>query len=139
VNGAGGHADPLGDLAGGQLALGEQAGVGDVVVVAQISGGGGVEGLPGAGAVPGLVERGGQGGVVQGGADPLGECDRGGVGAAQLDGVAAAGDRELLASAGFPAQPDCQPGGVLGGGGDGDIGDEGAQQSFAVLVAGGLG
>jgi hypothetical protein len=54
---------------GGELAVVEQAGVGDVVVVPQVAGGDAVEELPGAGAVPVLVERGGQGVVVQAGAD----------------------------------------------------------------------
>ena len=93
VDGAGGHAGELGDLARGELAVFEQAGVGDVVVAAQVGGGDPVEGLPGAGAVPGVVQRGGQGVVVQAGADAAGELDRRRVGAAQLDGVAAPGDR----------------------------------------------
>jgi hypothetical protein len=82
VDGGDGHADPVGDLAWGEFSVGEQAGVGDVVVVAQVGGGDTVEGLAGAGAVSGLVERGGQGGVVQAGADAGGEGDRGGVGGA---------------------------------------------------------
>ena len=69
----------------------------------------------------------------------LGECDHGGIGAAQLDGIAAAGDRKLAAGAGFPAHSHRELGGVGLGGGDGDIGDEGAQQPFAVFVAGGFG
>src|SRR6266511_1414842 len=93
------HADQLGDLAWGELAWGEQAGVGDVVVVAQVRGGVGVEGAPGAGGVPGLVERGGQGGVVQGRADAAGQPDGGRVGVAQLDGVLAAGGLQLLGGA----------------------------------------
>ena len=75
VHGAGGHAGELGDLARGQLAGFEQPGIGDVVVVAQVTGGDPVEGLPGAGAVPGVVQRPGQGVVVQAGADVLSICE----------------------------------------------------------------
>ena len=139
MDGAGGHAGPLGDLAGRELAVFEEAGIGDVVVVPQVGGGDAVEGLAGAGAVPGVVERGGQGVVVQDGADAAGELDRGGIGGAQLDGVLAAGDLDLLACAGFPAQPDAQARGVAGGGGEGDVAEQGAQQPLAVLVAGGRG
>jgi hypothetical protein len=46
VDGAGGYADSVGDLAWGQLSVGEQAGVGDVVVVAQVVGGDSIEGCP---------------------------------------------------------------------------------------------
>jgi len=106
-----------------------------VVVVAQVGGGDAVEGLPGAGAVPGIVERFGEGVVVAGRADAAGELDRGGIGGAQLDGVLAAGDLDLLAGAGFPAQPDRDLGGVVGGQGDGDVGEQGAQQAFAVCAA----
>ena len=137
VDGAGGHAGDLGDLARGELAVVEQAGVGDVVVVPQVAGGDAVEGLPGAGAVPGVVQRPGQGVVVQAGADAAGELDGGRVGAAQLDGVLAAGDLDLLTCPGFPAQPDRQLRGVAGGGGESDVAEQGAQQALAVLVAGG--
>src|SRR6266568_2141506 len=137
VDGAGGHAGALGDLAGAELAGFEQAGVGDVVVVAQVAGGDAVEGLPGAGAVPGIVERGGQGMVVAAGADAAGELDRGRIGAAQLDGVLAAGEADLLAGPGFPAQPGRELRGVAGRGGEGDVAEQGAQQALAVLVAGG--
>src|SRR6266571_744833 len=125
--------------AGGAVAAGglEQAGVGDVVVVAQVAGGDAVEGLPGAGAVPGIVERGGQGMVVAAGADAAGELDRGRIGAAQLDGVLAAGEADLLAGPGFPAQPGRELRGVAGRGGEGDVAEQGAQQALAVLVAGG--
>jgi hypothetical protein len=97
VDGAGGHADELGDLARGELAGFQQPGIGDVVVAAQVASGDPVEGLPGAGAVPGVVQRPGQGVVVQAGADAAGELDRRRVGAVQLDGAAAPGDLDLLA------------------------------------------
>src|SRR5574342_570700 len=139
VDGAGGHPDAFGHLAWGEFTVGEQAWVRDSVVVAQVGGGDRVEGLPGAGAVPGLVERCGQGGVVQAGADAAGEFDRGRVGAAQLDGVAAPGDRELLAGPGSEPQPDRQLGGVHLGWCEGDVSDQGTQQPLAVLVAGGFG
>src|SRR5438552_8706660 len=126
VEGAGGHADPLGGLARGQLAVFQQTGVRDVVVAAQVSGGDTVEGLPGAGAVPGVVQRCGEGVVVQARADPAGELDRRRVSDAQLDGAAAPGDAELLAGAGLPAQPDRDLSGVCGGGGYGDVGQQGA-------------
>jgi len=87
--------------------------------------------------VAGVVERGGQGVVVAAGPDATGQLDRGRVGAAQLDGVLAARDLDLLAGPGFPAQPDREAGGVAGGGGEGDIAEQGAQQALAVLVAGG--
>src|SRR5438477_61945 len=58
---------------------------------------------------------------------------------AQLDGAAAPGDAELLAGAGLPAQPDRDLSGVCGGGGYGDVGQQGAQQPLAVFVAGGRG
>ena len=114
VDGAGGHADELGDLARGELAVFEQPGVGDVVVAAQVAGGDPVEGLPGAGAVPGVVQRPGQGVVVQAGADAAGELDRGRVGGSAAGRRSAAGDLDLLAGPGLPAQPDRDLGGVAG-------------------------
>src|SRR6266566_2699736 len=83
----------------GELAWGEQAGVGDVVVVAQVAGRVDVEGLAGAGGVAGGVERGGQFGVVEAGADAAGQLDRGRVGVAELDGVLAPGGLQLLGGA----------------------------------------
>jgi hypothetical protein len=87
VDGAGGHAGELGDLARCELAVLEQPGVRDVMVAAQVAGGDPVEGLPGAGAVPGVIQRPGQGVVIQAGADPAGELDCGRIGGAQLEGV----------------------------------------------------
>lgn len=89
--------------------------------------------------MPGLVERGGQGGVVQARAGAPSERDRGGVGGAQPDGVTPTSDGELVVGAGFPAQPHGQLCGIGLGRGDGDIGEQGAQQALAVFVAGGLG
>ena len=107
------------------------------MVAAQVAGGDAVEGLPGAGAVPGVVERGGQGVVVAAGADAAGEFDGRGIGGAQLVGVLAPGDLDLLAGPGFPAQPDADLGRVAGDRGDGDVGEQGAQQPLAVFIAGG--
>ena len=77
--------------------------------------------------------------LSQAGADPAGELDRGRIGGAQLDGVLAPGDQELLGGPGLPAQPDGRSGGILGGRGEGHVAEQGAQQALAVLVAGGRG
>src|ERR1700745_307118 len=103
---------------------------------AQVARGDPVEGLAGAGAVPGVVECPAQGVVVQAGADAAGELDRGGAGGAELAGVLAAGDLDLLAGPGLPAQADRDLGGVAGGRGGGGGGPRGAQQPRAGPVSG---
>src|SRR5215218_7059556 len=136
VHGPDRHADQLGDLARSEFAVGQQAGKGDVVVVAEVRGRVDVEGASGAGGVPGLVERRSEGGVVQGRADAAGQVDRLRGGAPPLRHRFGALDQQLGGGAGVPLQPDPKPCGVAGGS-QGDVADQGAQQAFAVLVAGG--
>src|ERR1019366_3941448 len=87
-------------------------------------------------AVPGGVQPGDQLVVAGGRPEPSDQIDGGGrraPGGAGVDGPAGG---ELVGGAGVPADPDPYLGAV-GLGEQGDVGDQGAQQPFAVLVAGG--
>ena len=140
VDGAGGHAGPLGDLAGRELAVFEEAGIGDVVVVPQ---GRRWRRRRRAGRCrcgAGVVERGRPGRCCPG----RGRCGR--RARSRRDRWRAAGWRFLRRvtwtcwlAPDFQRSPDAQARGVAGGGGEGDVAEQGAQQPLAVLVAGGRG
>ncbi len=86
--------------------------------------------------VSGGVQPGDQFVVAGGWPEPLNELDGGGRGSLGCAGVDGPADGEFVGGAGVPADPDpCFA--AVGLGQHGDVGDQGAQQPFAVPGAGG--
>src|ERR671918_1152083 len=134
-DGAVADAEPAGDLGDGDLAVIEKPRLRDLVVVAQRGDRVVVERPAGTGDVAGGVEP--FGNVVVGEVGKTaGEIDGRGVSASILGDVLAPGDHELVGGAGVPADPDAGLGEVRLGE-QRDIGDEGAQEPFAVPGRGG--
>ena len=123
-------AQSAGDVGDGGFAVLEQPGWGDVVVVAHVGDGGAVEGPSGAGDISSRVEPLGELAIGEL-AQTAGHLDGGGIGVSIFGDVLAAGDDQLVGGAGVPADPDTGLG-VVDLGQQSDIGDEGAQQAFAV-------
>src|ERR1019366_1481850 len=138
VDNSGAAAEPPGGLGHGDLAVGAGGRGGDVVGVADPLDGLDVERAAVAGDQPGGVQLFGQFCGGRGGAEPADHLDRRGRAAPGGAGVDGAGHAELVGGAGVPADPDPYPG-LVGLGQQGDVGDQGAQQPLAVLVAGGRG
>src|ERR1700756_4716900 len=118
------------------LAVSVGVGGGDVVGVADPLHGLDVERRSGAGGVPGGVEPFGQFGGRGGGSQADHHVDGGRRAAFGGAGVGSTRDGDVVGGAGVPADPDPHLADV-GFGEQGDVGDEGAQQPFTVLVAGG--
>src|SRR6516225_4192046 len=136
VDDAGAAAQPPGGLGHGDLAGAAGIRDRDLVGVADPLDRVDVEWPAVAGAVSGGIQPGGQ--LVVAGSRPelSGELDGGGRGSPGGAGVDGPVDGELVGGAGVPADPDpCFA--VVGAGQHGDIGDQGAQQPFAVPGAGG--
>src|SRR6266566_5220206 len=136
VDDAGGAAQPPGGFGDGDLAAGVGGGGGDVVGVADPLDGLDVEGAAVAGGQPVGVEPADQLVVAGGRSELPGELDRSGRGAPGRAGVDGPAGDKFVGGAGVPADPDAHLAGLLLGE-QGDVGDQGAQQPFAVLVAGG--
>src|SRR4029077_16645866 len=98
--------------------------------------GGEVERSAVTGGQPGGVELVDQVAGVGAGSELCHQLDRRGGAAFGRAGRQGPGDGQFVGGAGVPADPDPRLGGV-GFGQQRDIGDQGAQQPFAVLVAGG--
>src|SRR4029077_9015131 len=136
VDDAGAAAQPPGGLGHGDLAGTVGIRDRDLVGVADPLDRIDVEWPAVAGAVPGGIEPGDQLVVAGGRPGPFDELDRGRRGSPGGAGVGGPGDAELVGGAGVPADPDpCLA--AVGAGQHGDVGDQGAQQAFAVPGAGG--
>ena len=136
VDDAGAAAQPPGGLGYGDLAGAVGIRDRDLVGVADPLDRIDVERPAVAGAVPGGVQLGDQLVVAGGRPEPFDELDGGGRGSPGSAGVGGPVDGELVGGAGVPADPDpCLA--VVGAGQHGDVGDQGAQQAFAVPGAGG--
>src|SRR5438128_1586390 len=160
--GAPGDAEPAGGAAAGGQLPGADPVVDDAGAAAQLPGGLGHGDLAGAvgirdrdlvgvadpldridvewpvvaSAVPGGIEPGDQLVVAGGRPEPSDELDGGGRGTPGGAGVDGPVGGELVGGAGVPADPDPYFAAV-GAGEQGDVGDQGAQQPFAVPGAGG--
>ena len=136
VDDAGAAAQPPGGLGHGDLAGAVGIGDRDLVGVADPLDRIDVEWPAVASAVPGGVQPGDQLVVAGGRPEPFDELDRGGRGALGGAGVDGPVGGELVGGAGVPADPDPYFVAVVLGE-HGDVGDQGAQQPFAVPGAGG--
>src|SRR6266566_3043511 len=138
VDDGGAAAQPAGGLGGADLAVVVGGRGGDVAGVADPLDGLDVERAAVPGGQPGGVQLRGQLGGGRDGAEPADHLHRRGRAAPGGAGVDGAGHAQLVGGAGVPADPDPDFG-LVGFGQQGDVGDQGAQQPFAVFAAGGRG